>query len=138
MTQKRQTALNIILSVLLHSTKTIQLIDLRTDVHTIIMIKEPQISAERVKNPPENHVTLQCPEADESQDVTCTVTTNADLEPTMTDNLDMPKFTAEKQATKAAAQSETTPLRRSPLPKTLPRLRRSEKLKQKYSGKYTN
>ena len=101
------------------------------------MIKEPQISAERVKKPPENHVTLQCPEADESQDVTCTVSTNADLEPTMTDNLDMPKFTAEKQATKAAAQRETTPLRRSPLLKTLPRLRRSEKLKQKYSEKYT-
>ena len=55
----------------------------------------------------------------------------------MTDNLDMPKFTVEKQATKAAAQRETTPLRRSPLLKTLPRLRRSEKLKQKYSEKYT-
>ena len=101
------------------------------------MIKEPQISAERVKTPPENHVTLQCPEADENQDVTCTVSINADLEPTMTDNLDMPKFTAEKQAKKAAAQRETTPLRRSPLLKTLPRLRRSEKLKQKYSEKYT-
>ena len=70
--------------------------DLRTDVHTIIMIKEPQISAERVKKSPENHVNLQCPKADESQDITCTVSTNADLEPTMTDNLDMPKFTAEK------------------------------------------
>ena len=29
---------------------------------------------------------IQCPEADESQDVTCTDSTNADLEPTMADN----------------------------------------------------
>ena len=39
-----------------------------------------------MKKNPENHVTLQCPEADESQDVTCTDSTNADLEPTMADN----------------------------------------------------
>ena len=44
------------------------------------------MSAERIKKNPENHVTLQCPEADESQDVTCTDSTNADLKPTMADN----------------------------------------------------
>lgn len=65
--------------------------------YNIIVTKRLQISAERMKENSENHVTLQLRKCTKAKTyVTSTDSPSADLEPTMTGNPDMSKSTAEK------------------------------------------